>query len=127
MKSATQKRPLSARDLSLSERRLVVVLQQLGFGRLEFARIHCGEVVLDPWPTVVRVLKSGSVERRPPAGATDFELKNPMAAFFEYIRGVDEGEIRCLEVRHGQPFSMEIEHCISRGMPDVKGEHVEAV
>src|SRR5260370_37408066 len=44
-----------------------------------------------------------------------------------FVRGVDDGAIRCLEVRHGLPFSMEIEQRISRGMPDVKGEHVEAV
>jgi hypothetical protein len=25
------------------------------------------------------------------------------------------------------PFFIEIEQCISRGMPDVEGEHVEAV
>jgi hypothetical protein len=49
-----------------------------------------------------------------------------MADLFEYIRGVDDGEIRRLEVRHGLPFSMEIEHRIPRGMPDVKGEHVGA-
>jgi hypothetical protein len=32
-----------------------------------------------------------------------------------------------LEVRHGLPFSIEIEHSISGEMPDVKGEHVESV
>jgi hypothetical protein len=33
-----------------------------------------------------------------------------MAEFFEYVRAVDAGEIRCLELRHGLPFFMEIEH-----------------
>jgi hypothetical protein len=120
-------RPTATRDLSPSERSFVAVLQQLGFGHLESVRICGGAVVFDPWPTVVKVLKFGVVEIQPPDGSADFELRRPMADLFEYIRGVDAGEIRCLEVRHGLPFSMEIEQRISRGMPDVKGEHVEAV
>jgi hypothetical protein len=49
-----------------------------------------------------------TVANTPPLG--DFELKTQMAEFFEYVRAVDAGEIRCLELRHGLPFSMEIEH-----------------
>ena len=76
---------------------------------------------------MVQILKFGAAESEPSDRAEDFELKKSMAEFFEYIRGVDDGEIRCLEVRHGLPFSMEIECRIPRGMPDVKGEHVKAV
>jgi hypothetical protein len=123
----TATRPGSTSDLSPAERSFVAVLQQLGFGHLESVRIRRGAIVLHPWPTVVRVLKFGAAENEPPDHSADFELKRSMAELFEYIRGVDDGEIRCLEVRHGLPFSMEVEHRISRGMPDVKGEHVEAV
>ncbi|MBE7542238.1 MAG: hypothetical protein HS123_07715 [Solibacteraceae bacterium] len=42
--------------------------------------------------------------------ASGFELKSQVADLFEYVRAVDEGEIRALEIRHGLPFSMEIEH-----------------
>ena len=120
-------RPRSTDDLLPSEQRFVAALQQLAFGRLEFLRIQRGELVLDPWPTAVQVLKFGSSESQPAEHSADFELKKPMAEFFEYIRGVDAGEIRRLEIRHGLPFFIEIEQCISRGMPDVEGEHVEAV
>ena len=120
-------RPSSTRDLSPSERSFVHVAQQLGFGHFESIKIRCGALVLDPWPTVVQVLKFGAAESEASDRAEDFELKKSMAEFFEYIRGVDDGEIRCLEVRHGLPFSMEIECRIPRGMPDVKGEHVGAV
>jgi hypothetical protein len=89
--------------------------------------IRRGELVLDPWPTAVHVRKFGAADFQPPKVSTDFELKSSIADLFEYVRGVEEGKIRCLEVRHGLPFSMEVEHCISRGVPDVKGEHVEAV
>ena len=110
-----------------SERRFKVTLNELSSGRLDFMRIQCGELVLDPAPTVMQVLKFGSAQWQSPSRCADFELKESLAELFEYIRGTDDGAIRCLEVRHGLPFSMEIEQRISRGMPDVKGEHVEAV
>lgn len=120
-------RPVSTRDLLSSERGFVIVLQRLGFGHVEHLRIRRGALVLDPWSTVVQVLKFGMLENQPPSCSAEFELKKPLADLFEYIRGVDDGEIRRLEVRHGLPFFMEIEYRISREMPDVKGEHVDAV
>lgn len=104
-------RSVSTHDLLPSERAFVVAMQQLGFGRFEGLRIGNGELVLDPWPTTVRGVKFGSegapASRTPP---DEFELKRQVVELFEYVREVDAGEIRCLEVRHGLPFSMEIEH-----------------
>jgi hypothetical protein len=116
----------STHDLSPSERLFVTVLRDIGFGHLESIKIRHGAIVFDPWPTVVRVLKFGAAERRPPSESADLGWHKSVAELFEYIRGVDDGEIRRLDVRHGLPFSMEVER-ISRGMPDVKGEHVETV
>jgi hypothetical protein len=103
-------RPISTRDLLASERTFVAAMTGLGFGRFEFLRIHHGELVLDPWPTIVRDVKFGSHD--PGAARTvppDFELKPQVAELFEYIRDVEAGEIRTLEVKCGLPFSMEIE------------------
>jgi hypothetical protein len=119
--------PKSTGDLLPPERQFVAALQRLGFGQVEGIKIRDGALALEPSPTVVKVLKFGASENQPPNHPADFELKKSMVEFFEYIRGVDDGEIRRLEIRHGLPFSMEIESRISRGMPDVKGEHVEAV
>jgi hypothetical protein len=103
--------PKSTRDLSTSERCLAEVMHDVGFGRFESLRIERGEVVLDPWPTTVRGVKFGSADTvTHKALRGDFELKAQIAEFFEYVRSVDSGEIRCLEVRHGLPFSMEVEH-----------------
>jgi len=103
-------RPTSTRDLLATERTFVTAMTNLGFGRFEYLRIERGELVLDPWPTTVRDVKFGShdpgVAKMPPA---DFELKPQVAELFEYIRDVDAGEIRTLEVKSGLPFSMEIE------------------
>jgi hypothetical protein len=103
-------RPTSTRDLLPSEHRFVTAMQQLSFGRLEYLRIDNGELVLDPWPTTMRGVKFGSEDpatsRTPP---DEFQLKRQVIELFEYVRAVDAGEIRCLEVRHGLPFSMEVE------------------
>ncbi len=102
-------RPASTRDLLPSERSLLEIIRTLGFGQIEFLRISAGEPVLDPEPTVVHALKFG-VERESVArGSADFDLKREAADLFEYTRDVDQGEIRALVVRHGLPFSMEIE------------------
>lgn len=108
-KNATS-RPVSTHDLLPSERTFVSAMQHLGFGRLESLRIHQGELVLDPWPTTIRGVKFGSDDRSasmtPPA---EFQLKRQVAEFFEYVRAVNSGQIRCLEIRHQLPFSMEVE------------------
>jgi hypothetical protein len=94
-----------------SEQRFVAALQQLDFGRFEFLRIERGELVLDPWPSTVRNVKfcaADSTRLKEPS--PKFELKKQVAEFFEYVRGVDAGEIRTLKVQNGLPCSMEIEH-----------------
>jgi hypothetical protein len=106
----TSRRPSTTKDLRLSERRLIAAIRTLRFGRFEYLRIERGEIVLTPWPTSVREVKFGSQE--PGASkvpAAEFELKPQVAELFEYVRAVDIGEIRTLEVKHGLPFSMEVE------------------
>jgi hypothetical protein len=106
----TSSRPSTTKDLRPSERRMIAAIRTLRFGRFEYLRIEHGEIVLNPWPTSVREVKFGSPDpgaAKVPAG--EFELKPQVAELFEYIRAVDAGEIRTLEVKHGLPFSMEIE------------------
>lgn len=116
-------KPTSTKDLLPSERALLDAIRRLGFGQIEFLRIHAGEPVLDPWPTVVRDLKFG-VDRQEPRATSgnDFELKREVAELFEYTREVEDGEIRVLVVRHGLPFTMEIE-LSGRAARQAGGDH----
>lgn len=102
-------KPRLTSDLLPPERSFAAAMSSLGFGRFEDLRIERGQLVLDPWPVTVRDVKFGShdpgAEKKPPA---EFELKPQVAELFEYIRDVDDGEIRVLVVRSGLPFSMEI-------------------
>ena len=107
------RRPIHTQDLSSSERHFVDAMNSLGFGRFESLRIECGELILSPWPTTVRTVKFGLDPATLRSAPNEFTLKAQAAEFFEYVRGVDTGEIRCLEVRHGLPFGMEIERRIN--------------
>lgn len=103
-------RPASTRDLLPSERSLLDAMGVIEFGQIEFLRLRAGEPVLDPWPAVVRHLKFGVEGRDPRSTSTrDFDLKREVADLFEYTRNVEDGEVRALVVRHGLPFSMEVE------------------
>jgi hypothetical protein len=97
------------RQLRPSERRFLRAIQELGHGRFEELRILQGELVLDPWPTTIRSVKFGNATpNRPPSESADFELKDQAAEFFAYVRAIDTGVIRILEVRGGLPFAMEV-------------------
>jgi hypothetical protein len=100
----------STSDLRSSERIFVTAMQRLGFARFESLRIVNGELVLEPWPKTPHLVKFGSEDMPTSLPAAEFCLKRQVGQFFEYIRAVDAGEIRCLEVRHGLPFSMEVSH-----------------
>jgi len=101
--------PESTRDLRPSERRFLAAMQQLGHGRFESVQIRKGELMLDPWPVAVRSVKFGAATRNRPAELSgDFDLKQEVAQLFDFIRGVDAGAIRMLEVRGGLPFAMEV-------------------
>ncbi len=94
------------RDLRPSERLFVVAMHELHFGRFEGLRIMNGELSLAD--TVIRLVKFGSDQPTPVSLTESCGLKHQVTEFLEYVRSVADGEIRCLEVRHGIPFSMEV-------------------
>jgi hypothetical protein len=101
--------PHSTQDLRNSERQFLAGLQRLGYGRLQGLSIRDGELVLDPWPTTIRDVKFGARPNQPEPKGDDFLLKQQLVEFFEYVRSVESGVIRVLEVKNGLPFSMSIE------------------
>jgi hypothetical protein len=102
-------RPCFTGDLTASEQHFLAAMREVGFGRFEYVQIREGEIVLDPWPGAVRDVKFGAEAADERAARPDCQLKRQVAEFFEYTRDVEAGEIRTLEIRHGLPFSMEVE------------------
>jgi hypothetical protein len=101
--------PVWTQDLSGSERTFVSAMHQLGFGRFECLLIRSGELVLDPWPPTVREWKFASDPKSHAAPMTEkFALKRQVLEFLHFVRSIDSGEIRRLDIRHGLPFTMEL-------------------
>ena len=101
--------PKSMHDLRPSERQFVDAMRHLGHGRFESVRIQRGELVLDPLPTTVRSVKFGNpTPNKPERPSSAFDLKQEVAQLFAFIRGVEAGEIRVLEVRGGLPLCMDV-------------------
>lgn len=101
--------PVTIQDLLPSETAFIAAMQALGFGRFEYLQIRGGELVLNPWPSAVRDVKFASQSNTGKLAEPNSDLRPQIAEFFAYVRDVDAGEIRELEVRHGLPFAMEIE------------------
>ena len=101
--------PVTTQDLLPSEVAFIAAMQQLGFGLFEYVQIRDGELVLNPGPVTVRHVKFGTPETTGKTSGSTSGLRQQIAELFSYVRAVAAGEIRTLEVRHGLPFSMEVE------------------
>src|ERR1035438_9735933 len=105
--------PKSARDLRPSERNFVAAMSAVWFGRFEDIRVEAGELVLDPWPKTVHAVKFGLGHSGPTQTiAAEFDLKNEVVQLFESVRSLNQGRIIRLDIRHGLPSFMEIEHAV---------------
>jgi hypothetical protein len=100
--------PISTLDLRPSERRFVVAMQQLGYGRFESLQIRCGEFILDPWPTTIRSIKFGNTTpHRSGDKSVEFALKGadcrvvPPCAQHEQRLHSSTGNPRRSAVLHG--------------------------
>jgi hypothetical protein len=102
--------PISKSALSKGQARLVELLQNLNFGRIEGLRVKAGEPTFEPAPRIVRKLKLGADNsRRPEAALEDFPLKQQTIEMLEAITWLRDGEVLSIEVKHGLAFAMEVE------------------
>lgn len=96
--------------LSPQRKRLVETMQGINFGRVEGLVVRDGEPVLDPPPRVLREVKLCAENGpRPESELEDFVLKAQVRDLFAHFDALGSGTIRCLEVKHGLPFRMQIE------------------
>ena len=97
-------------SLSRSRRRLLELMQEINFGRIENVFIFKGEPVFYPFPRVIYEIKfSGENNPRPERKVHDFELKNDVLELFRWIDRIGNGKILVLKIKHGLPFLMDEE------------------
>jgi hypothetical protein len=101
---------VSVSSLSPERRGLVALMQRLNFGRVESLRVTNGEPVLQPPPRVIREVKFGGENGpRPELASRDFVLKAQLVELFRQLDTLGHGQIESLSVKHGLPFSMNVE------------------
>jgi len=111
-------RPRTTADLSAAQRRLVEVMSECQFGRIENVPIQAGEPVLDRGARVVRVARLGG-----DSGGTcvprsgEFELKQAVCDLFNELLQLGNGLIVRLEFRRGLPCLLEITATAPTGNP----------
>jgi len=103
-------KPITKSALTPALARLIELLQELNFGRVEALTIRDGQPVFDPPPRVIQKLKMGGDNAsRPEMSYADFRLTEGVIELLELIARLQNGEIRSIEVRCGLPVSAEVE------------------
>jgi hypothetical protein len=96
-------------SLPPARERLVKLMQEVNFGRIEELAIRDKEPVFDPPPRIVREVKFCAENGpRPETTRQDFVLKAQVVDLFAQIETLGNGVIISLEVKHGLPFKMTI-------------------
>ena len=97
-------------SLSRERQRLVTLMQELSFGRIENLRVRNGEPVLDgeERPRVIRTYRAGRAlgrrnAPRPQADAADFALRQEVVDFLTWLDRVRDVVVERLEVVDGLP------------------------
>jgi len=106
----TNREEISKRDLSEPRRRLLELMQEVNYGRIENLEVRDGEPVFDPPPRIIRKIKIAAANGpRPEIKSHDFTLRKEVVEFFEHLETLGAGVVRCIEIKNGLPFSMDIE------------------
>jgi hypothetical protein len=97
--------PVHKKRLSPVRQRLLELMQDINFGRIDSLKLSSGEPVLTPRPVVIREHKFGGENGpRPELGKTDFLLKEQAIQLFAFFDQLQNGVIETLEIKHGLPF-----------------------
>jgi hypothetical protein len=97
-------------SLTDPQRRLVEMLQNLNWGRIENLSVRGGAPIYEPAPRVIQTVKlGGQLGPRPEADLGDFWLKQPVIDLFQTIADLRDGKVLAIEVKHGLPFTVQIE------------------
>ncbi|MBU1700153.1 MAG: hypothetical protein KJ970_18125 [Candidatus Eisenbacteria bacterium] len=90
--------------LTQQRRRLLELMQQISFGKIEDLTVRSGEPVLDPPPRVVREIRLGRAGPGPGKGKDDFLLKRQVVELFDEMTRVGNGRIERIDIQGGLPF-----------------------
>ena len=101
--------PMSTSVLSCTRRRLVELMQETNFGRIENLSVREGEPEFDPPPLVVRLFVFGKDNEPNASRLKDgFALKSSVAELFQVLDREQSLLIRELVIGDGLPIRMSV-------------------
>lgn len=101
-------------ELSRDRRRLLDLMRNMGYGRIENLTIRAGEPVIDASIKLVHeklLGRKANGRASPPQG--DFELKVQQIEVFECFDQLQDGYIPVLKVQDGLPFQLQMEERVT--------------
>jgi len=97
------------RALSPARRRLVELMQEVNFGRIEGLRVKEAEPLLEPKPRVLREIVFGKLNAPNPArGRGDFALKEQLIELFDLFDREQSVTVESLVIQNGLPVRMTV-------------------
>jgi hypothetical protein len=95
-------------QLSPARRRLVSLIRDVHFGRIEELQVRQGQPLFSPPPRVIRTVKVAGSKATKPSQRDDAELKRESLDVLRELEALGDGVVRRIEVAHGVPLFMEI-------------------
>jgi len=104
---------VTKQSLTPAQARLLSLMQEMNFGRIEGLVVVDGNPVFDPPPRIVRQVKFCSENGpRREKNMIDFNLKEQVVEFFAALSRLKNGMVESIEVKHGLPFLMNLEEAV---------------
>jgi hypothetical protein len=96
--------------LSLPCQKLLAIIWDLYFGKIEGLTVRNGEPAFTPAPRITQEIKLGpeAAPRREPTRG-DFALKSQVVDLFSHIGRLADGSTVTIEVRHSLPVRLMVE------------------
>jgi len=96
-------------SLNPGQRRIVEIVEALGFGVIEQLSVRGGLPCHDPEPRIVQAIKLDSEpERQPDRSDADLTLKKEFESLFDQLSRLGDGVVG-IEVRHSLPCRLVLE------------------
>ncbi len=97
------------RSLSSARQQLVMLMQEVNYGKIEGLPIREGEPVFEPPPRVLRDFLLGKInEPHTARGKGDFALKEQVMALFDLFDREQSVTVESLVVQNGLPVRMTV-------------------
>jgi hypothetical protein len=104
---ASHGQPRTTRDLTAAKRRLIQVMTESQYGRIENLLVRAGQPLLDPGVRIVRVALLGGESSGTTVHGDQFELKKAVCDLLDELERLDNGMVVRLEFKRGLPCLLE--------------------